>query len=81
MPNLDGPWKHAVESLFPYMMHLLFPEVAAAIDWSVAPQFKDNELPQLDAPRGKTRKGVRHVDRLVLDQPGDPGRPIAPLAP
>jgi hypothetical protein len=58
----DSPWKDALELYFPQALALLAPDLRAAIDWSVAPDFLDKELQAIALP-GK--KGRRLVDKLV----------------
>jgi hypothetical protein len=58
----DSPWKTALEQYFPSFMHLCFPQVAAAIDWSKPHEFLDKELQKIvrDGAIGK-----RFADKLI----------------
>ena len=59
----DAAWKAAIERFTEAFMALLFPEIHRGIDWSVPPEFLDQELLPLTADeRGAVRRGV--VDRL-----------------
>ena len=60
--QLDSPWKEALDQYCPQFIELLFPNVAATIDWTRDIQFTDKELQAIvrDAERGK-----RWADKLV----------------
>jgi hypothetical protein len=58
----DSPWKEIIERLFPYFMHFFYADIAAAIDWSRAPEFLDKEFQRI-APRSGV--GRHTVDKLV----------------
>ena len=58
----DSPWKSAIEVFFQPCLELLFPQVAARLDWSHEPAFMDTELQKLTSDSSDTR---RHVDKLI----------------
>ncbi|CAM5220838.1 hypothetical protein CDEF62S_04546 [Castellaniella defragrans] len=60
--DYDSPWKEALDLYFREALALLVPELHAAIDWSVAPQFLGKELQSISRP-GK--RGRRLADKLV----------------
>lgn len=62
MTDYDSPWKEALDVYFEPFVLLCFPELGAAIDWSVAPIMLDKELLQI-APQSEV--GSRTVDKLV----------------
>src|SRR5688572_29397142 len=61
--DFDSPWKDALEKFFRLLLELCFPEVAAKIDWNIAPEFLDTELHEI--LRGAV-VGRQHVDKLAL---------------
>jgi len=60
--DYDGAWKETIEVFFRSFLELFFPLVAREIDWSVEPEFLDQELQEIvrDSETGKQR-----VDKLV----------------
>ncbi len=58
----DSPWKEALRLFLRSFMHLCFPDVERAIDWTREPEFLDKELQQItrDAETGR-----QYVDMLV----------------
>lgn len=62
LDDFDGCWKEALDCYFPDFMALLWPKIAAQIDWSRRHEFLDQELQKLV---GKSETGVRRVDKLV----------------
>jgi len=60
--DFDSPWKEALEEYLPDCFALLFPQIAAGIDWERPIEFLENELRQVvrEAELGPTR-----VDLLV----------------
>lgn len=58
----DSPWKSAIEVFFQPCMELLFPQIAAQLDWSHEAIFMDKELQKLTSDSSDTR---RHVDKLI----------------
>lgn len=60
--DFDSPWKEILERYFQEFMSFFFPEAAAEIDGSVAPQFLDKELQKIvrDGELGR-----RYADKLV----------------
>jgi hypothetical protein len=60
--DFDSPWKNVLERYLQPFLHLCFPPVHAAIDWSQPQEFLDTELQQIvrDADVGK-----RFADKLV----------------
>lgn len=61
-PDVDSPWKDALERFFPACMALYFAEAYARIDWARGVEFLDKELQRI-APRGAL--GRRVVDKLA----------------
>lgn len=61
-PDYDSPWKQALELWLESFLRIFYPDVWAAIDWSVPPEFLDSELAQLFS---EDVAGRLHVDRLV----------------
>lgn len=62
MDNYDTPWKAAITSHFDEFMAFYFPAAHAAIDWSVAPSFLDQELAEFSRV---ARVGRRRLDKLI----------------
>ena len=62
MNDYDSPWKEALDVYFEPFVKLCFADLAAGIDWSVAPKMLDKELLQI-APQSEL--GSRTVDKLV----------------
>lgn len=62
MIDFDGAWKYAIERVFRWMIECLCPDLAAEIDWSIPPEFMDQELPNL---AGRRKRGGRIVDKLI----------------
>jgi hypothetical protein len=60
--DFDSPWKEAIEEYLSDCFALLFPEIAAAIDWRYPPEFLENELRQVV---GEAELGPRRVDLLI----------------
>lgn len=60
--DYDSPWKTIIERHFEECLAFYFPDLHAAIDWSVEPIFLDQELQQIT---GDSEVGKRRVDRLV----------------
>lgn len=62
MPEYDNPWKFIIERYFRPFMEIVFPDVAADIDWTRPIEFLESELQQIhpDAATGR-----RTVDKLV----------------
>ena len=60
--DYDSPWKEALDVYFEPFLKLCFAELAAQIDWSLAPRMLDKELLQI-APQSEL--GSRAVDKLV----------------
>jgi predicted transposase YdaD len=60
-PDLDSPWKEALEIFLPDFLAFFFPNIHEAIDWSRAYQSLDKELHQII--RG-ARVGRRLADKL-----------------
>ena len=58
----DPPWKEIIEVFFPHCLRFLFPEIAAAIDWSKPIEFLDKEF-QRTVRRSEV--GKQMVDTLV----------------
>ena len=60
--DFDGPWKAALETWFEPFLHLVHPELHAAIDWTKPIEFLDTEVGRVtrDAEVGSGR-----VDKLV----------------
>ena len=58
----DGAWKEAIQQLFQPFLELLFPRVAALIDWAQEPVFLEQELRQVTR---RARRGKGAVDKLV----------------
>ena len=61
--NYDGPWKSAIENLFPYMIQFFHPKLYGRIDWDKGFVFLNDELRKITRP--KAREGTRFVDKLV----------------
>ena len=70
--DFDGPWKGAIDCLFPELMTLFFPATAAELDFARPVEFLDTELAQ--AIHHGASGGQRHVDRLIRAHARD-GRP------
>lgn len=62
MIDFDGAWKYVIERMLRWILETLAPELAAEIDWRVAPTFLDTELAKL---KGGKRRGLRRLDKLV----------------
>jgi hypothetical protein len=60
--NEDSPWKVILRENFPEAIEFFFPTIAAVIDWSVPPEFLDQEFQQL-SPNAAI--GKRITDQLV----------------
>jgi Domain of unknown function (DUF4351) len=60
--NEDSPWKVMLKENFPAAIEFFFPAIAAVIDWSVLPEFLDQEFQQL-SPNAAI--GKRITDQLV----------------
>lgn len=60
--DYDSPWKQALDLWLDSFLALFFPEVHAAIDWSVPPEPQNSELAQF-LPEDET--GRLYVDHLV----------------
>ncbi|MBN9520885.1 hypothetical protein J0H58_20585 [bacterium] len=60
--QFDEPWKEALDVYFRQFVELLFPRVAAGIDWDREVEPLDKELPKI-VPEAETGPGV--VDKLV----------------
>lgn len=58
----DAAWKEALQRFFRPFLELLFPAVAAEIDWRHGYEFLDKELGQVTR---RAKLGRRHVDVLV----------------
>jgi predicted transposase YdaD len=58
----DGAWKEILNEMFEEMLQLFFPKYHKKIDWSVPPQFLDNELQTLNATSDET---LRLADKLA----------------
>jgi len=58
----DAAWKVTLETFLPACLELMFPELAALIDWSVAPVFLDTELQKIFPD---SAAGVLRVDKLI----------------
>ena len=60
--DYDGAWKEALGQHFRKILEKYFPAMAAAIDWSHAPEWSDRELGRV---LGRARRRPRAVDVLV----------------
>lgn len=60
--QFDEPWKEALDLYFRPFVELVFPDVAAGIDWARPPEFLDKELQKI-VPEAEAGPGV--VDKLV----------------
>lgn len=60
--DYDSPWKGALELWLESFLSMFFPDVHAAVDWTVPPEPQDSELAQL-FPQDEA--GRLHVDHLV----------------
>ncbi len=60
--DFDGAWKEALEKYFQPLMEICFPEVSAAVDWTIAIIWMDKELQEVF--RGDDL-GRQQVDKLV----------------
>jgi hypothetical protein len=60
--DYDSPWKEALDIYFESFLVLLFPEIAAQIDWSRGWESLDKEFQQLVH---ESEVGRRYVDKLV----------------
>lgn len=63
--DYDNPWKAGLDRYIRDFIMLFCPGLAAEIDWSVEPEFRDQELRQV--ARGATT-GLRRLDKLVRVQ-------------
>ena len=61
MTDFDSPWKEALDLYLQAFLEFFFPQVAAALDWSRAPEALDTELQQVAR---EAALGRRQVDRL-----------------
>ncbi len=64
----DAAWKLTLEQFLPQFLSLVFPDIAATIDWSVPFTFLDTELQQI-VPDSES--GLMRVDKLVEVQRRD----------
>ena len=60
--SADDAWKEAITQFFEAFIHLLFPHIAAEVDWARGYKFLDKELAQIK--RGHAT-GKRVADKLV----------------
>lgn len=63
--DYDNPWKTCLERYLWDFIMLFCPGLAAEIDWSVEPEFRDQELRQVARD---ARNGLRRLDKLVRVQ-------------
>ena len=54
--NSDGAWKAMITEFFELFVAFFFPELYAQIDFSVPPEFLDQELLDIQGKFGKIRK-------------------------
>ena len=62
MSEYDSPWKEILDEFLSAFLEFCFPQIHAAIDWSVPPKMLDKEFQQI-TPHGEL--GRRSVDKLV----------------
>ena len=62
MPDFDGAWKEALETLFEPFMAFFFPDAHCDIDWARGVEMLDKELQQITP---ESEQGKRVVDKLV----------------
>jgi len=62
MSEYDSPWKEILDEFLSAFLEYCFPQIYAAIDWSVPPKMLDKEFQQI-TPHGEL--GRRSVDKLV----------------
>ncbi|XLZ71192.1 DUF4351 domain-containing protein [Massilia sp. SR12] len=60
--DYDNPWKAGLERYIWDFIMLFCPGLAAEIDWSVEPEFRDQELRQVTRD---AKTGLRRLDKLV----------------
>lgn len=62
----DGAWKEILNEMFAEMLQLFFPKYYKKIDWSVPPEFLDNELQTLTATSEETKRLADKLAKVKL---------------